>query len=148
MAESEQRIPSEYDTIEVFNPLDEEFATRFNGEIYRVPAKSGKFFPTFLAMHVAKKLSDKILEPLLVKLKKDSAKTDKSPFNPLNAQLMIYDNPERRISLYRVLRSKERVQACIQNFPFKGFIGEMSEYEKFVAKETSTEPTPKVKKEE
>lgn len=130
---------SELDTIAVYNPLDEDFSVRFNGELYKVPSKSEKHFPQFLAMHVAKHLSDVLLAPDLAKLKKEN-KGGVNTFNPKNAQLVIYDNPKRRIALYQILRSKEYVQSCIEAFPFKGFIGEMAEYDKFVEKQTSPKP--------
>jgi len=122
---------AEYETIEILNPLKEEVMVRFNGELYKLPAEAKKSYPKFLAFHMAKELSDKILVPELLKLKK--ADKEKG-YNPKNAQLVIYDNPSRRISLYQVLGSKDLVQECVEAFPFKSFIGEMSVYDEYVAK--------------
>ena len=123
---------AEFETTKVKNPLGEEFACRFNGEIYKIAADSEASFPTFLAFHIAKHLSDKILSKLVEKEKK--AKSD-NPFNPKVGQIVIYDNPDRRISLYDILGTKELVEICINAFPFKGFIGEMSEYDNYVEKQ-------------
>jgi hypothetical protein len=122
---------AELDVIKVSNPLGEEFSCRFNGELYKVPAESEAFFPHFLAFHMAKHLSDKMLSKEVEKTKK--AKTD-NPFNPKVAQVEIYDNPDRRIALYDILGTKELVEKCINAFPFKGFLGEMSDYDKYVEK--------------
>lgn len=130
---------AELDTIEIYNPLKEEVTIRFNGEPYKVPGLSSKHYPQFLAFHIAKHLSDKVLEPELQKIKK--ANTKENSFNPKNAQLMIYDNVERRIALYDILKSKELVQTCIAQFPLKGFIGVMKDYDDYVAKIETPKPT-------
>lgn len=137
---------AELDTIPVYNPLNEDFVCRFNGEPYKVSAKSDKHFPSFLAFHIAKHLSDTMLVPDLMDLKKEAAKNS-SPYNPKNAQLMIYDNPRRRMTLYDILKSKELVEQCIQAFPFKGFVGEMAEYDAYVEKTLAkSEKAPKAEK--
>lgn len=123
---------AELDTIEVYNPLPEAFSVRFNGQMYTIEAKASKHFPQFLAFHLAKHLSDKMLMPDLVKIKKSSTK--ENSFNPQNAQLMIYDNPQRRIYLYDVLKNKSLVESCIGQFPFKPFVGEIKEYDEYVEK--------------
>ena len=122
---------AELDSIRIKNPLSEDFICRFNGELYKVLAESEAYFPQFLSFHIAKYLSDLIISKEVEKVKK--AKTD-NPFNPMVAQLEIYDNPKRRISLYDILGSKELVEQCLKVFPFKGFIGEMSEYDNYVDK--------------
>jgi hypothetical protein len=123
---------AELDTIAIYNPLKEDFQCRFNGQVYRVEAQSSKHFPQFLAFHVAKHLSDAILQPELVKIKKTAPK--ENSFNPKNAQLMIYDNVERRIALYDILQNKSLVQTCISQFPLKGFIGNVKVFDDYVAK--------------
>lgn len=133
---------AELDTIAIYNPLKSDFSCRFNGQVYKVEAQSSKHFPQFLAFHVAKHLTDEILKPELLKIKKGNSK--ENTFNPKNAQLMIYDNVQRRVALYDVLKSKELVQQCIAQFPLKGFIGVMKEYDDYVA-EAEAPKAPKSK---
>lgn len=126
---------AEFDTILITNPTEESFSHRFNGELYTIPGESSKHFPTYLSFHLAKHLSDKILSEELLKLKKANEKSaERNSFNPKNAQLMVYDNPSRRIALYKILGSRELVQECIERLPLKPFVGEMSIYDEFVAK--------------
>lgn len=129
---------SELETITIYNPLKENFSVNFNGEPYVVPSQTEKSYPQFLAFHIAKHLTDKMLEEALVALK---SKDEKNPYKPLVGQLMVYDNPKRRIALYKVLRTKELVETCMNNYPFKGFVGEMREYDEFVAEQEKTPAT-------
>lgn len=123
---------AELDTCYVTNPTGEPFTVRFNGELYVVPVE-GKHFPQFLAFHIAKHLSDSVLSKELIRLKQATKKMD-NPYNPAVAQLQVYDNPQRRIALYDILGTKELVQSCINSYPFKDFIGDMKEYDEYVAK--------------
>lgn len=124
---------AELESIQIFNPSDEDFTQNFNGEAYTVPAKGAKSYPVFLAYHIAKHLSDKLLLPELIKIKEEHSKAKNvNPFNPKTAQLMVYDNPKRRIALYECLKSKQHVQTLIEKYPFKAFIGEMNQYDDFV----------------
>lgn len=137
---------AELDTLQIRNPMKEDFEVRFNGELYTLVAGEEKSFPEFLAFHIAKHLSDKMLEKEVQKLRK--VKSD-NPYRPQVGQLMVYDNAKRRIALYDIIGSKEKVEECIASYPFKAFIGEMNEYDEYVAKaETpkeskSDEKTPK-----
>jgi len=125
---------AEFDTTSITNPMKEDFAVNFNGERYEIGAGEEKSFPEFLAFHVAKHLSDKMLGEEIEKVKKADKE---NPFNPRVGQLLVYDNPQRRMRLYDILGSKEKVEACINAYPFKGFIGELDEYDEYVAKNTS-----------
>ncbi len=136
MAETKDPLVfNEYDTVEVFNPLKEEFIVRFNGQPYKLGSKEKKPYPFFLAFHVAKHLSDLLLQPELQKIKKE--KGGNGEFNPKNAQLMVYDNPKRRMALYSILGSEKLVQGCIEAFPFKAFLGEMKDWTKFLEDQES-----------
>lgn len=130
---------AEFDTTHIKNVLKEDFEVRFNGEMYSVPAGETKTFPEFLAFHIAKHLSDKVLSTEIAKVKE---KNKDNPFNPQVAQLLVYDNAKRRIALFDILGSKELVERCINAYPFKDFIGTMEEYDKYVAK---NQPTKSVK---
>lgn len=125
------RTFNEYDTIEVFNPMKEDFTVRFNGEPYLLKTGEVKLYPHFLAFHIAKHLSDKMLIPDLEKITKESGLN----YNPKNGQLMIHDCLRRRETLYDILRSRDNVATCITVFPFKGFIGEMAEFDAYIAKQ-------------
>lgn len=161
MPEVQNTPVSEFETIEIFNPQEEAFKVRFNGELYSIEGKTPKSYPRFLAFHIAKHLSDKLLVPEAEKRTKKQK--DGDVYNPQIAQLVIYDNSFRRITLYDILRSKAMVEECIKAFPFKGFIGDMTDYEEHVAKveegkktkapaapktETKTEKTSDEKKED
>jgi len=133
---------AELDTLTIYNPLKEDFLSRFNGELYKVPAQESKPFPQFLAFHIAKHLSDALMAPELLKIKKDTGKEGSNAFNPRNAQLMIFDNTIRRKHLYDILGSKELVESCLKAFPFKAFVGifgEMKDYDEYVAKKEKKE---------
>ena len=125
---------SEFDTIPVTNPTKEDFTVNYNGEPYKLPKETTKEYPLHLAYHLAKKLSDTILNKEVEKIKK---KTKDGQNNPAVSQLVIYDNPQRRIALYDILQSKDEVEACLNafNYDLKGFIGEIKEYDDYVAKQ-------------
>ncbi len=144
MAETKDPLVfNEYDTVEVFNPLKEEFVVRFNGQPYKLASKEKKPYPFFLAFHIAKHLSDLLLQPELQKIKKERGNGE---FNPKNAQLMVYDNPKRRMALYEILGKEELVQGCIEAFPFKAFLGVMKDWTDYLEdKKTVKEPTKPVK---
>lgn len=127
---------AEFDTIQVTNPLNENFEFRFNGELYTLKAKDTQEWMRALAFHCAKHLSSKLLVPEIKKLK-DKRIKDKieNPFLPEVTLLTAYDNPKRRIALYKILQDKTLVQQCIDKYPFKSFVGDIGEYDSFVAKE-------------
>lgn len=131
---------AELDTIGILNPTKEEFVGKFNGESYPLAAGAEKAFPEFLAFHLAKHLSDKMLSEEVEKIRK-AQKDD--PYRPQVGQMMVYDNPKRRIALYDIFRSKEKVQQCIESYPFKAFIGEMAEYDDYVSKAEAPKEAPK-----
>lgn len=136
---------AELDTILIKNPTKEEFQVRFNGEMYKLQALEERAYPEFLAFHIAKHLSDKMLGKDVAKLK---AKNKDNPYNPLVGQMMVYDNPQRRMYLFDIFNSKEKVEACVNAYPFKGFIGEVSEYDAYVEKALAPAPIKKSKKAE
>ena len=126
---------AELDTQILTNPTAEDFTWNFNGEPYTLPKDSSKAFAKFVAYHLAKHLSSKMIEgDLNQELAKDKTK-NLNQKALIISQAMIYDNPRRRIALYKILGDKTSVQEVIKAYPFKGFVGEMSEYENFVAKE-------------
>lgn len=134
---------AELDTITITNPIGEDFECRFNGELYTLPANGNKAFPKFLAFHIVKHLSDKMLGEAKEKLRKKHAKDN--PYVPQASTLFNHDNPLRRMRLYDCLCSTELVQEAILAYNYKGFVGEMKEYDEYVAqkqkKEGPTEPS-------
>lgn len=132
---SELNQLSELDSIQITNPTNEDFTCRFNGEPYLIRAGETQPRPKFLAVHMAKKLSDHLISQEVQKLTAKKAKDkDINPYDPAVTQLTVHDNPTRRKFLYSILRSKELVEATLNDFGFKGFVGEMREYDDFVAK--------------
>ena len=126
---------AELDTIVLTNPTEEDFTQHYNGEPYLLEANSTKAFAKFVGYHIAKHLSSRMIQnELNKKLAKDKALNQNQKASVLS-QAMVYDNPQRRITLYQILKDKLVVQEVIKAYPFKGFIGEMSEYEKFVAEQ-------------
>jgi len=133
---------AELDTIILTNPTASDFTWQYNGEAYTVPANSTKPFAKFVGYHLAKHLSSKMIqEELDKKLAKDKTKNPNQKAS-IVSQAMIYDNPQRRITLYQILNDKEIVQEVIKAYPFKGFVGEMSEYEDYVRGQTESKATP------
>lgn len=128
---------AELDTLGILNPTTDDFEVRFNGELYKLAKGAEKAYPEFLAFHIAKHLSDKILSVEIEKIRK---KATDNPYRPQVGQLMVYDNAKRRIALYDILKSKEVVQRCIEAFNFKAFIGEMTDYDEYVAKTKEAKP--------
>lgn len=128
---------AELDTLGILNPTKEDFEVRFNGELYKLAKGAEKAFPEFLAFHIAKHLSDKMLNVEILKIRKTASE---NPYRPQVGQLMVYDNAKRRIALYEILRNKDTVQQCIEAFNFKAFIGEMSDYDEYVAKTKEAKP--------
>lgn len=124
---------AEFETIKVVNPTKEEFSVRFNGEMYVLKAGEEKSYPSFLGLHIAKHLSDKILS---VEAKKLKEKNKENPYVPEASQLMIHDNPKRRMSLFDILHSTDLVEQCILSFPFNGFVGEMETYSDYVVEKS------------
>lgn len=121
---------AELDAVEIVNPTNEDFSCRYNGELYTLKAKERKAFAKYVAFHIAKHLSTKMLEGLFT----EKERADRAKMFEIS-QLHVYDNPKRRIALYQMLGDTMLVQEVIKAYPFKGFIGEMSEYEQFVKKE-------------
>lgn len=122
---------AELDTCSIKNPSKEDFSARFNGELYTVRAGESKTYPKYLVYHLAKHLSNQLMDKevrvLIAQYEKDS------PYVPQVGALMNHDNPTRRKYLYDILGSKAEVESCLQQLQFKSFIGEMREYDKYVA---------------
>lgn len=127
---------AEFDTVVLYNPTDEDYTHGFNGEPYTIEANTTKSFAQFVGFHLAKHLATKMVEDSI-------SKKDKKEKPIMVAQKLIYDNPDLRIALYKILKNKELVQKVIAAYPYKGFVGEMSIYEDFVNKEETPKETPK-----
>lgn len=122
--------------IEITNPTSEDFTWNYNGEPYTIKADQTAIYAKPVAYHLAKHLSTHmIVQPLQDGMSKKDLENKNAPIHVKISQLSIYDTHERRIALYRILRKTELVLDLITRYPFKGFIGEMSEYQKFVEKE-------------
>ena len=133
---------AELDTITLVNPTDEDFTHNFNGEPYTIKAKEHKNFVGPVGKHLARHLAIKMVEASFSKKDKNDPKKAVTI-----TQHLVFDNPKLRIQLYRVLNDVDLVARVILSYPFKAFIGEMSEYETFVSKakaekDKSTIPAP------
>lgn len=136
---------AELDTLYLVNPTSEDFTHNYNGEPYTVKAGETKAFAKYVAYHLAKHLSSKMVQQeALKKATKDELKELKvqnSAFNAKLAQLAVFDTHERRIALYKILGDTQKVLDVIRSYPFKGFIGDMGLYEQFVAEEGAKKQT-------
>ncbi len=127
---------AEYDTILIKNPTTEDFSVRFNGELYKLAAGDSRAYPAFVAFHIAKHLSNKMLD---VEARKLMEEFKENPFVPQVSVLMNHDNPSRRIALHQILLKRNLVEDCMIAVQLKSFIGDMSVYDKFIAKEEEPE---------
>ncbi len=130
---------AEFETIQVTNPTKDDFSVRFNGEMYSLPAGATTSYPKFLAFHMSKHLSNKMMEKEAQKLR---IEFKESVYVPQESALMNHDNPSRRIAFYDILGSKARVEECVNAIPFKAFIGEMSVYDAHVSKKEAKSVPP------
>lgn len=133
----------EFISIAVTNPTKIDFTQRFNGEPYTVRAGETQNFSKYVGFHIAKHLSTKMIE---ADFPRDNAKTEKMTPQQINqeatrfTQLTLYDNPLRRIALFKILRDTDLVMDVIISYPFKGFLegklaGDMEDYKNFVREE-------------
>lgn len=131
---------AELDVVELINPTNEDFTWKYNGEPYTIGAGQKKSFAKFVGYHLAKHLSSKLMNDEV----SDADKLDPEKSLEL-AHRHVYDNPRRRIALYKILGNIETVQEVIKAYPFKGFVGEMKEYEDFVnLAKSSVTPSPSI----
>lgn len=127
-------------SVTITNPTSEDFTWGYNGEPYTIKAGETMAYAKPLAYHLAKHLSTKmIVDAVKAKMTKKEAAEPKSPVHVKISQLSIYDTHERRIALYKILGDGSKVVELITRYPFKGFIGEMDEYKKFVEKSEKKE---------
>ena len=110
----------EFDSIFVKNPTSEDFSWKFNGELYSVKAEETKSFSKFVALHLAKHLSTKIVVGSLeAKMTKKEREDRNSPIHGRLSQLAVYDTPERRIALFTILENVDLVTIVMSLYPFK-----------------------------
>lgn len=126
---------AELDTIVIHNPTDEDFTQGYNGEPYTILAGESKAFAKHVANHIAKHLSNKMIDAGFTKKQRKEKPV-------LISQSMVYDGPGRRIALFKILQDEDLVKHAIGAYPYKGFIGNMSDYEKFV-EDWKAEQAPK-----
>lgn len=148
------------DTIKVCNPTDRDFEVYFDKERYKLRAGEEVVHTQYLARHMAKHLSDRELaiqwakEEVKYRRKKELAPSARK------TQLLMYDNPERRIWLYKILKNKVQVEETLAAYPQFGVrssatgkrefecIGDISIYDSFVdaletkSKKVETEEEP------
>ena len=118
---------AELDIIELSNPTGEDFEVYYNGEPYVLKAGQTKSFTKHVGYHVAKHLAHKMVDDSFTLQEKQDQKKALEI-----AKCSVFDNPRLRIALYKIMRDVHNVEQVILAFPYKGFIGEMSEYKQFV----------------
>jgi len=139
----EDNNKGEFISVAVTNPTKEDFTQRFNGEPYLVPAGGTKNFSKYVSFHLAKHLSSRMIEADFPRTNKRTEKMTPQEVNREAAkfsQLTLYDNPKRRIALFKILRDTNLVMDVIISYPFKGFLegeyhGQMEDYKNFVREE-------------
>ena len=125
----------ELEVIEITNPTSEDFSWRYNGELFTMKAGERRGYAGPVALHLAKHLSTKMVcDAEMSKATKKDLADPKAGVHVKISQLNTYDTHERRIALYKILGDTDKVVKVIVNYPFKGFIGDMDEYQKFVEK--------------
>ena len=105
-----------HEAIKFYNPTDENFVGTWDGEPYDVPAKTVKYFTSFIAEHFAKHLINKILNERFENLCKEhssstkdllkTCKNCKARNDKLNS---FYEVPERAELLAIILPKDEPV---------------------------------------
>jgi len=137
---------AELDVVQVTNPSSEDFTHNFNGEPYTILAGESKTFAQFVAYHLAKHLSSKLIdEEVRSKAKTKDLETMNSKVNFELAQQQVYDTPKRRIALFKMFDLggndfsiiEENIKNVLQRYPFKGTLGDLSIWTKFLAEESA-----------
>ena len=121
--------------VSITNPTSDDFAWRYNGELYSIKAGETSQFAKPVAYHLAKHLSTKIISEAALKgIAKKDIDNPNAAIHVKVSQLHTYDTHERRIALFKILGDSQKVLEVIQRYPFKGFIGDMALYQEFVEK--------------
>lgn len=133
---------AEFDSKTIINPTAEDFTWNYNGEPYTINAGETKAYSQHVAFHLAKHLSTKMIDEEYRKGKNGKFLDGNAQMDPRvraaqaeHAQMMVFDNILRRKALYRIMGNEVGAEEVIKAYPFKGFIGDMNEYVKFVAEE-------------
>ena len=125
----------ELEVINITNPTSKDFSWRYNGELFTIKSGETQAFAKPVGFHLAKHLSTQMICD--EEMSKATAKELKDPQAGVHvkvSQLNAYDTHERRIALYKILGHEDKVIQVIMNYPFKGFIGDMDEFQRYVDK--------------
>ena len=137
-------------SITITNPTNEDFTWNYNGEPYTVKANESTAFAKPVSYHLAKHLSTQmVVGDLQAKMTKKEVDDPRAAIHVKISQLSIYDTPERRIALYKILGDTEQVIELVGRYFAKGSLGEMTSYKEFVEKheKKSAKETESVKTE-
>jgi len=141
----------ELESVVITNPTSEDYTRRWNGEPYMIAAGETKGFAMPVSFHIAKHLSTQIIEKDFPKKKKFLNEQERNTEALKYSNLVLFDNPRRRIALFKILRDVQLVMEVIAAYPFKGFmegefLGYMQDYKDYVEKSGGVfESTPKGK---
>ena len=121
--------------VSITNPTSDDFTWKYNGEPYTVKAGETAGYAKPVAYHLAKHLSTKMVSDEALKgVAKKDMDNPNAQIHVKVSQLHTYDTHERRIALYKILGNVDMVIQVISKYPFKGFIGDMDIYQKYVEK--------------
>jgi len=137
---------AELDTIELYNPTLKDFTHNFNGEPYTIKSKEIKSFSQWSGIHLAKHLATRILTDEVNKKYPGELKPEDARRKGVElSQAINYDNPRLRIALYKILKKVDTVELVVTRYPYKGFVGDMDVYKRFVSEaETVKDDVKKV----
>lgn len=120
-------------SVTIKNPTGEDFTWNYNGEPYTVKANAEAAFAKPVSYHLAKHLStNMVVGALKAKMTKKDIADPRSAIHVQISQVSVYDTPERRIALYKILGDPEKVMELVGRYFPKGSLGDMGVYKKFV----------------
>lgn len=129
---------AEFDSVSITNPTSEDFTWNYNGEPYTIEKGATKVFMKHVGFHLAKHLSSKMIDEVYTEKNKKFLHGNAQQDSRVRAaqaelaQLMVFDNPKRRIALYQITGDEKIAEEIVKAYPFRGFIGDMKEYVDFV----------------
>lgn len=133
----------EFESVLITNPTAEDFTWRWNGEPYTIKVGETKGFASPVSFHLAKHLSTKMIDKDFPRKKKFANDVERNQEANRFSQLVLFDNPRRRIALFKILNDVKLVMEVIKSYPFKGFLegdylGHMDDYKNFVKENGGT----------
>lgn len=105
------------DQIAICNPTDTDFEVKKDGEFYYLKKGEETIKPQHLARHMAKHLSDRMLLKDYYEYEAKVKRKKEVVPEPIKMMMTMYDTPERRIALYKILKDRDEVEQIILSYP-------------------------------